>query len=88
MSGLPGSTGPRGGHDHDSERRSGDDRRSLADRRDEAASLGGDPPPPDPPQPDPAAPEVDERRSGSERRSGEERRTGDTVSADQLSLGR
>jgi len=87
MSGLPGSTGPRGGSGSEEERRSGDDRRDGRDRRDDEGSASGavaaiattTPAPP-------AA--ADERRSGLERRSSEDRRSSDTVTADSLSLGR
>ena len=93
MSGLPGSAGPRGGPGSGEERRSGDERRNGADRRDEdrghgqGVSL-------DAGRPDEAVDEAsdaataDKRRAGTDRRDGTDRRTNDTVSADQLSLGR
>jgi uncharacterized protein (TIRG00374 family) len=89
VSGLPGSTGPLGGGS-DPDRRNGDERRAGTDRRDavasdDAAVLAGTV------TEDvvvaPAVP-VDERRSGDERRAGTDRRTSDSVTADQLSLGR
>jgi len=68
MSGLYGTAKTPG--PPDDERRSGEQRRSGTDRREEGA----------------VPPETD-RRSGLERRSGEDRRS-DSVTADQLSLGR
>jgi len=84
MSGLPGSTGPRGDSGIELERRSGDERRYGEDRRDRVSGAGSTPRP----TATAALAPTDERRSGDDRRSGEDRRTGETVTADQLSLGR
>jgi uncharacterized protein (TIRG00374 family) len=85
MSGLPGAAGPHGLPG--SERRSGDDRRSGEDRRDDAAA-GGAPPVGTFATAALDATTADERRSGEDRRTGDERRSIETVTADQLSLGR
>ena len=95
MSGMFGSAGPRGGSGAGDDRRSGDERRSGDDHRAEpVAATAGDPaPPPDPapmadgPGAAPEAPTAD-HRSSVEQRSGDDRRAGETVTADQLSLGR
>ncbi len=94
MSGLPGSAGPQDGSGFEADRRRGDDRRDGQDRRDAPGAPGA-------PDATDSAPAVagsaadsatailaDDRRTGSERRSGEDRRANDSVSADQLSLGR
>ena len=94
MSGLPGSAGPQDGSGSEADRRRGDDRRDGQDRRDAPGAPGA-------PDATDSAPAVagsaadsatailaDDRRTGSERRSGEDRRANDSVSADQLSLGR
>ena len=94
MSGLPGSAGPQDGSGSEADRRRGDDRRDGQDRRDAPGAAGA-------PDATDSAPAVagsaadsatailaDDRRTGSERRSGEDRRANDSVSADQLSLGR
>ena len=57
------------------ERRSGADRRSGEERRADAPDA-------------PAIPVTAERRSGVDRRHHDERRTGESVTADQISLGR
>ena len=98
MSGLPGSTGPRGGSGSEEERRSGDERRDGEDRRDTAAATAAaSATAPATAATDPTAaatalpvaePAPDERRSGDERRTGDDRRTNEIVTADQLSLGR
>ena len=89
MSGLPGSTGPRGDSRPGAERRSGDQRRGGEDRRDEPAAAAGTTKGSPVAAPAPAAaPTVDERRSGEDRRTVSERRASDSVTADQLSLGR
>src|SRR5436190_964668 len=56
------------------ERRSGSDRRSGEERREDPAG--------------PPIPVTTERRSGVDRRHSDDRRTGDSITADQLSLGR
>jgi uncharacterized protein (TIRG00374 family) len=93
MSTRFGATGPHGGSQP--ERRSGDERRSGEDRRE------AEEPPEAPPAAGLVAPATNasaaatataaveaERRSGVERRSGDDRRSAESVTADQLSLGR
>ncbi|HEX2754664.1 MAG TPA: lysylphosphatidylglycerol synthase transmembrane domain-containing protein [Candidatus Limnocylindrales bacterium] len=89
MSGLPGATGPRGGAGSDAERRSGDERRTGEERRDASPPIETASPPIETASTVPATPPTeDDRRSGAERRSDLDRRTNETVTADQLSLGR
>jgi uncharacterized protein (TIRG00374 family) len=74
MSGMFGQETGIGGPDG-KERRSGTDRRSGDERRADAPDG-------------PAVPITAERRSGIDRRHHDDRRTGESITADQLSLGR
>jgi uncharacterized protein (TIRG00374 family) len=74
MSGMFGQESGIGGPDG-KERRSGSDRRSGEERRADDPEA-------------PAIPATAERRSGIDRRHNDDRRTGESITADQLSLGR
>ncbi len=75
MSGMYGTAGgPGGPQGH--ERRSGEERRGAGERRRDATVVPS------------GTAEPVERRSGADRRGGVDRRAGDSVTVDQLSLGR